>query len=188
MKQLTQKLMDGRMKILEVPIPLVSKGVLLVQSAFSVISVGTEGSKVRAARKNLVSKAKERPQQAKQVVDLLKQAGPVQTYRTVMKKLDSYSPLGYSSAGIVVGLGEGVSGFSIGDKVACAGSRANHSEVVAVAQNLCVKLHVDADLKAAAYNALGAIALQGIRQADLSLLLFDIDPDFSLGVDLLEST
>jgi predicted dehydrogenase/threonine dehydrogenase-like Zn-dependent dehydrogenase len=169
MKQLTQKLKDGKIRIIDVPAPIVSPGMLLVHNAFSVISSGTEGSKVNAARKNLLGKAKERPQQARQVVELVKQAGPVQTYRTVMKKLDSYSPLGYSSAGTVIGCGDGVSGFSIGDKVACAGVGAAHSEIISVPQNLCVKLSPDADLKRAAYNSLGAIALQGIRQADLRL-------------------
>jgi predicted dehydrogenase/threonine dehydrogenase-like Zn-dependent dehydrogenase len=169
MKQLTQKLKDGKIQIIEVPAPVVSPGMLLVRNAFSVISSGTEGSKVNAARKSLIGKAKERPQQARQVVDMVKQAGPIQTYRTVMKKLDSYSPLGYSAAGIVIGCGEGVSHFSIGDKVACAGVGAAHSEVIAVPQNLCVKLPLDSDLKRAAYNSLGAIALQGIRQADLRL-------------------
>ncbi len=167
MKQLAQKLMDGRMEIIDVPTPVASNGTILVRNAFSVISAGTEGSKVSAARKGLIGKAKDRPQQARQMVDLLRQAGPVQAYRTAMKKLDSYSPLGYSSAGLVIGLGGGVSGFSIGDKVACAGAGASHSEIVVVPQNLCVALHPDADLQLAAYNTLGAVALQGIRQADL---------------------
>jgi predicted dehydrogenase len=169
MRQLTQKLKDGRLGVIEVPTPVLSKGMLLVQNAYSVISAGTEGSTVRAARKGLIGKAKERPQQAKQMLDLLMQAGPVQAYRTFEKKLNSYSPLGYSSAGVVIDLGEGVSDFSIGDKVACAGSGANHSEIVAVSQNLCVELQANADLKKAAYNTLGAIALQGVRQADLRL-------------------
>lgn len=169
MKQLAQKLKDGVMEVLEVPVPVISRGMLLVRNTYSVISAGTEGSTVKAARKSMIGKAKERPEQARQVIDLLKQAGPVQAYRTLMKKLDSYSPLGYSSAGYVIGIGEGVSGFAIGDKVACGGSMANHAEVVAAPKNLCVKLHPDADLKGAAYNTLGAIALQGIRQVDLRL-------------------
>lgn len=169
MKQLTQKLKDGRMDVIDVPMPVVSKGWVLVRNAYSVISAGTEGSTVRAARKNLIGKARERPHQARQMMELLAQAGPVQAYRTLLKKLDSYSALGYSSAGMVIAVGEGVSGFAVGDKVACAGATANHSEIVAVPKNLCVKLHADADLSRAAYNTLGAIALQGIRQADLRL-------------------
>ena len=169
MKQLAQKLKDGKMEVIEAPVPVAAKGMLLVRNAYSVISAGTEGSTVSAARKSLIGKAKERPQQAKQMIDLFMQAGPVQAYRAAMKKLDSYSPLGYSSAGYVIGIGEGVTGFSLGDKVACAGSSANHSEIISVPQNLCVKLSSEADLKKAAYNTLGSIALQGIRQADLRL-------------------
>jgi threonine dehydrogenase-like Zn-dependent dehydrogenase len=168
-KQLAQKLKDGKPQVLDVPTPVVGQGTVLVRNAYSVISAGTEGSTVRAARKTLIGKAQERPQQARQMLDLLKQSGPVQAYRTLSKKLDSYSPLGYSSAGVVVAIGQRVSGVSVGDKVACAGTTASHSELIAVPENLCVTLSPDADLKQAAYNTLGAIAMQGIRQADLRL-------------------
>ncbi|MCF8396442.1 MAG: bi-domain-containing oxidoreductase [Melioribacteraceae bacterium] len=158
------------MLIQEVPTPQISKGMVLVKNHYSVISSGTEGSTVSAARKSLIGKAKERPQQAKQVLDVLKSQGPVQTYRTVMKKLDAYSPLGYSCAGEVIEVGDGVNEFKPGDKVACAGvGYANHAEIVSVPINLCVKLPENADLKTASYNTLGAISLQGVRQADLRL-------------------
>ena len=169
MKQLTHKLEDGRLGVIDVPVPLAPSHTLLVRNSYSVISAGTEGSTVRAARKNLVGKMRERPQQAKQMLDHLAQVGPIQAYRTLRKKLGSYSSLGYSSAGTVVGAGARVSGFAIGDKVACAGASANHAEIVAVPENLCVKLPPDADLSRAAYNTLGAVALQGVRQADLRL-------------------
>jgi len=85
-----------------------------------------------------------------------------------MKKLDAYSPLGYSSAGEVIEVGEEVTEFNVGDLVACAGGGyANHAEIVSVPVNLCVKLNEQADLKYAAYNTLGAISMQGVRQADL---------------------
>lgn len=170
MQQLTQKLSNGEMSIQEMPTPILNKGFILVKNHYSLISAGTEGSTASTARKSLIGKAKERPQQVKQVIDTLIQQGPLQTYRAVTKKLEAYSPLGYSSAGEVIAVGEGVSGFVIGDKVACAGvGYANHAEIVAVPVNLCVKLPEQADLKAAAYNTLGAIALQSIRQADLRL-------------------
>ncbi len=167
MKQLVQKLKDGDMDVAEVAVPVIGLGTVLVRNHFSLISAGTEGSTVSTARKSLIGKAKERPQQVKQVLDTLKQQGPVQTYRAVMKKLDSYSPLGYSSAGEVIAVAPDVKGFVVGDLVACAGAGyANHAEVSSVPENLCVKLPPDADLSKAAYNTLGAIALQGIRQAD----------------------
>ena len=142
----------------------------MVRNHYSLISAGTEGSTAKTARKSLIGKAKERPQQVKQVLDTLKKQGPVQTYRAVMKKLDAYSPLGYSSAGEVIEVGACIHDISVGDKVACAGvGYANHAEIICVPRNLCVKLQEDVDLKKACYNTLGAIALQGIRQADLRL-------------------
>lgn len=170
MQQLTQKLGSGDMITQDVPYPQIGKGMVIVKNHYSIISAGTEGSTVVAARKSLIGKAKERPQQVKQVIDTLKKQGPVQTYRAVMKKLDAYSPLGYSCAGEVIEVGEGVTEFEVGDKVACAGAGyANHAEIVSVPINLCVKLEADANLKDAAYNTLGAISMQGVRQADLRL-------------------
>ena len=121
--------------------PSLQKGCLLVRTHYSLISAGTEGSTVKTARKGYIGKAKERPQQVKQVVDVLLSQGPVQTYRAVMKKLDSYSPLGYSCAGEVIGVPSDTSGYAIGDRVACGGvGVASHAEVISVPVNLCVKL------------------------------------------------
>ena len=170
MLQLTQKLSDGEMLVQEVPAPVLGKGMVLVKNHYSLISAGTEGSTANTARKGLIGKAKERPQQVKQVLDVLIEQGPVQTYRAVTKKLEAYSPMGYSSAGEVIAVGDGVSQFSIGDYVACAGvGYASHAEIVAIPVNLCVRLSSQANLKYAAYNTLGAIAMQSIRQADLRL-------------------
>ena len=170
MKQLAQKLADGRPVVVDVPAPLLGDGMILVQNYYSVVSAGTEGATVRSARKNLIAKALDRPKDVKATLELMKRQGPVQAYRAVMKKLDAYSPLGYSSAGKVIDVAPGVSGFAVGDYVACAGvGYASHAEIVAVPVNLCVKLRPDADMRAAAYNSLGAIALQGVRQADLKL-------------------
>ena len=170
MKQITQKLKSGKMRVIEVPFPSLQDSCILVRNHYSLISAGTEGSTVKTARKGYIGKARERPQQVKQVIDVLRSQGPIQTYRAVMKKLDSHSPLGYSCAGQVIDMASNVSDFSIGDLIACSGvGVANHAEVVCVPVNLCVKLEQSTDLKQAAYNTLGAIALQGIRQADLRL-------------------
>ena len=169
MHQLTQKLKNGKMQILETPTPPLQKGQVLIKTHYSLISAGTEGSTVKAARKGYIGKAKERPQQVKQVLDTLATQGPVQTYRAVMKKLDAYSPLGYSCAGEVIDVAPDVSGFHIGDIVGCGGQNACHAEIIGVPANLCTKLDPETDLKQAAYNTLGAIAMQGVRQADLRL-------------------
>lgn len=170
MQQLTQKLNNGEMLVQEVPSPQLGKGMILIKNHYSLISAGTESSTVKAARKSLIGKAQERPQQVKLVIDTLIQQGPIQTYRAVTKKLEAYSPLGYSSAGEVIAVGEDVTGFTKGDLVACAGvGYAVHSEIVSVPKNLVVKLSHGTNMKNAAYNTLGAIAMQGIRQADLRL-------------------
>ena len=169
MKQLTQKLKYGAVKNIDLPIAAVQTGNVIVLNHFSILSAGTEGSTVKAARKSYIGKAKERPQQVKQVIESLKDKGPVQTYRAVMKKLDAYSPLGYSACGTVIGTGCKVHGLKEGDLVACGGLTACHAEVVSVPENLCVKLKPGTDLKQTAYNTIGAIALQGVRQADLRI-------------------
>lgn len=169
MEQLTQKLKNGTMQVLEVPPPALLPGTLLIRNHYSLVSAGTEGSTVKTARMGFIGKAKARPQQLKQVLQILKSQGPVQTYRAVMKRLDVYSPLGYSCAGEVIDLAPDAAGFHAGDLVACGGLTACHAELVSVPLNLCMKLKPGVDLKQAAYNTLGAIALQGIRQADLRL-------------------
>ena len=170
MLQLTQKLRDGSMMVQEVPAPQLAPGMVLVRNHYSLISAGTEGSTAKAARKSLLGKMKDRPDQVRQVLNVVRRNGMLAAYRAVTKKLEAYSPCGYSSAGVVEAVGEGVTGFAAGDKVACAGAGfASHAEIVAVPVNLCVKLLPDADLSMAAYNTMGAIAMQGVRQADVRL-------------------
>lgn len=169
MQQLIQKLANGVLSAKPVPGPGLKRKTVRVRTHYSLISAGTESSTVKAARKGLLGKARERPQQVKQVLDVLRAQGPVQTYRAVMKKLDAYSPLGYSCSGQVIEVGKGVTEFRVGDFVGCGGLSACHAEIVSVPVNLCVKLPEGTDLKQAAYNTLGAIALQGVRQADLRL-------------------
>jgi threonine dehydrogenase-like Zn-dependent dehydrogenase len=169
MLQLTQKLKNGSMKVLEVPSPSLLQGTVLVRVRYSLISAGTESSTVKAARASLLDKVRSRPQQAKQVMDTLVSQGPVQTWRAVMKKLDAYSPLGYSCVGEVIDVSHDAGDFRVGDLVACGGLNASHAEVVCVPKNLCVKLQPSGDLRQAAYNTVGAIAMQGVRQADLRL-------------------
>jgi threonine dehydrogenase-like Zn-dependent dehydrogenase len=168
MEQLTQKLKNGSVQVIEVPVPAQLPGTVLVRVGYSLISAGTESSTVKAARAGLLEKARSRPQQVKQVMDTLVSQGPVQTWRAVMKKLDAYSPLGYSCVGEVINVAD-AGDFRVGDLVACGGLTASHAEVVCVPKNLCVKLRLDTDLLQAAYNTVGAIAMQGVRQADLRL-------------------
>src|SRR5246127_4564041 len=169
MEQLTQNLKSGEMKILEVPYPMLGKGCVLVRNHYSIISAGTEGKTVKDARLGYVGKAMARKDEVKKVINTAKTIGLMDTYKLMMNKLDAPSALGYSCAGEVIAVADDVSEFKIGDKVACAGAGAVHAEIVAVAKNLCIKLEDGVPLNEAAFTTLGAIALQGIRQADLRL-------------------
>ena len=170
MRQLTQNFKNGELKIEDVPIPAVKSGGVLVRNCFSLISAGTDRMMIELAQKSIVGKAKERPDLVKQVINKVRSEGLVNTFRKVMGQLDSPSPLGYSCAGVVVDVGASVDEFKLGDRVACAGAGyANHAEVVFVPKNLCVKIPDGVDFESAAFVTLGAIALQGVRRANLTL-------------------
>lgn len=169
MEQLTQKLKDGNMQLMEVPFPALLPGHVLVRNHFSIISPGTEGKTVKDARLSYIGKAKARQDEVKKVITSAKTFGLIKTYNMVMNKLEAYSPLGYSCAGEVIAIADDVKGFQIGDKVACGGNTAGHSEVVGIPSNLCVKVGESVSLKDAAFTTMGAIALQGVRQSELVL-------------------
>ncbi len=169
MKQLTQQLKDGTMELLEVPFPALKEGHILVRNFYSVISAGTEGKTVKDARLGYLGKAKARKDEVKKVIAMAQTQGLAQTYNTVMSKLEAPSALGYSCAGQVLEIGTGVEGVSVGDFVACGGAGAVHSEIVCVPKNLCVKLTEPAKVREGAFATIAAIAMQGIRQADLRL-------------------
>ena len=169
MEQLTQSLKDGKMELLEVPFPALSPGCVLVRTHYSAISTGTEGKTVKDARLGYIGKARARKQEVKKVVESAKTHGVMKTYRMVMNKLEAPSSLGYSCCGEVIAVADDVVGIQVGDLVACAGSSAAHAEVVAVPINLCVKVNQLEVMPHAAYVAIGAIALQGVRQAELSI-------------------
>ena len=169
MQQLTQQLKSGKMEILDVPFPSLGKGEVLVRNHYSVISAGTEGYMVSEARKGYIAKARSRQKEVKQVIESIKTNGIRSTYSTVMNKLEAPSPLGYSCAGEVIAIGKNVTLFSVGDFVACGGKNASHADVVAIPQNLCVKVPENVDIKQATFTTIASIAIQGIRQAKLEV-------------------
>ena len=169
MQQLTQQLKSGKMEILEVPFPALNKGSIMVRNHYSVISAGTEGKTVTDARKGYLAKAKSRKRELKMVIDMVKSNGFSSTYDFVMNKLEAPSPLGYSSAGEVIAVGEGVHHFKVGDLVACGGNSASHADIITVPVNLAVKVPEEVNLKEAAFSTIASIAIQGIRQADLRM-------------------
>jgi predicted dehydrogenase len=169
-KQILQNARTGALELVEVPAPAVGPGLVLVRNVHSVMSPGTEKMAMDFARKSMLGKARSRPDLVKQVTRKLRQEGPLPTYRTVMNRLDAPQPLGYASAGIVEAVGEGVTAFAPGERVACAGAGyANHAELVVVPENLTAHVPEGLGLDSAAFATLGAIAMQGLRVGDPSL-------------------
>ena len=123
---------------------------------------------VDLARASLLEKARSRPDDVKKVLAEVKQQGFWATYNRVRNKLDTQKPMGYSCAGEVIAVSEDVDDLRPGDRVACGGQGANHSEIVSVLRNLCVKIPENVTYEDACYTTLGAIAMQGVRQAELT--------------------
>lgn len=167
MRQVVQNFRSGELRVKDVPAPGVRSGQLLVANVRSLISAGTEKSTVNVAKKGLVGKALERPEMARKVIDKALKDGLAETAQMVFQRLDTPVALGYSCAGYVVGVGSGIEGFRVGDRVACAGQNyASHAEYVSVPVNLCSRIPDGVEFDAAAYVTLGAIALQGVRQVE----------------------
>lgn len=167
MKQLIQDFKTGDIKLVDVPAPAAAPGLVLVRTSFSLVSAGTERATVSLAQASLVGKARSRPDLVRQVLDTIKREGVAATVKKVQSRLDQWKQLGYSTAGTVIEVGEGVTGIAVGDRVACAGQDyASHAEIVAVPQNLCAKLPEGVEDSRAAFTTLGAIAMQGVRRAD----------------------
>jgi polar amino acid transport system substrate-binding protein len=170
MKQLIQNFKTGELFVDDLPVPTLSEGFVLVENRFSLISAGTERTTVTTAQASLIGKAKMRPDLVRQVFQNYKKEGFKATFEKVRTKLDSLKALGYSSAGIVMASMDSSKKYQPGDWVACAGSGyASHAEVVCVPENLTAKIPNGVDFEDASYSTMGAIALQGVRQADPKL-------------------
>src|SRR5262245_14016831 len=163
MKTVVQLYKTGELKLVETPPPQVKDGHLLVKTAFSLISAGTEKNKVDTAEMSLLGKARSRPDLVAQVIDKAKKEGVWKTWQIVSERLNTPSTLGYSSAGVVLETMGDVGGIRPGDRVACAG---NHAEIVCVPKNLAVPVPEQIPSDHAAFVTVGAIAMQGVRQAN----------------------
>lgn len=169
MKQILQSFKTGEMWLAEVPAPLCKSKGAVVATAASFVSAGTERMLAEFAKKGLVGKALQMPDQVKKVIRKMKTEGVFATLEKVQAKLDQPIPLGYSSAGVVVEAGRD-SGLNIGDRVACGGAGfANHAEFNYVPRNLLVKIPDSVSFEDASCATVGSIALQGVRQCEVNL-------------------
>jgi predicted dehydrogenase/threonine dehydrogenase-like Zn-dependent dehydrogenase len=166
MKQVLQNLKTGVTQLADVPTPLHRPGHLLIATRRSLISAGTERMLVEFGQANLLAKARAQPERVRQVLDKMRTDGLLPTLEAVFSRLDQPLPLGYCNAGVVLEVGEGVSGFSKDDRVISNGP---HAEVVCVPENLCACIPEGVSDDEAAFTVLAAVGLQGIRLADPTL-------------------
>lgn len=167
MKQVLLDLNNGKISVEEVPVPSLTKGVV-VQNCYSLISAGTEASLLSLADKSKLGKARERPDLAKKVINKAKTDGVISAYEQAMSRLSKPEALGYSCAGVVTD--SNVAEFKVGDRVACAGvGYASHAEYVSVPKNLTVKMPDNVSFEDASFTTVGAIAMQGIRNAEVTV-------------------
>ncbi|MFF3944530.1 bi-domain-containing oxidoreductase [Streptomyces sp. NPDC001902] len=170
MKQVVQNYKSGELAVLDVPEPGCKPGGVLVRTAYSLISTGTELMKVSEAGMSMLGKARSRPDQVAKVMQSVATNGVPATYRKVMGKLDSYTPLGYSLCGVVEQVGSGIDDVKVGDLVACAGNEhALHAELNWVPRNLYTPVPDGLAPRHAAFGTVGSIAMQGVRQGEPQL-------------------
>jgi predicted dehydrogenase/D-arabinose 1-dehydrogenase-like Zn-dependent alcohol dehydrogenase len=165
-KQLLQHLDSGRTDLLDVPLPAVGPGEVLVRTVTSVISAGTERMLVEFGRAGWIEKARTRPDKVRQVIDKARTDGLGPTLAAVQHKLAAPIPLGYCNAGVVAAVGSGVTSVSDGDRVVSNGP---HAEYVCVPERLVARIPDTVSFDDAAFAPVAAIALQGIRLSEATI-------------------
>ncbi len=166
MKQLLTDFAKGQTYLADVPVPKPAPGEVLIKTACSLISTGTERMVVEFGRSSLLNKVRSQPAKVKQVLQKIKTDGLLATYDAVQSKLSAPLGLGYCNAGVVVAVGRDVVGFNVGDRVASNGP---HAEYVVVAKNLCAKIPESVTNENAVATVAAAIGLQGVRLAEPTL-------------------
>lgn len=187
--QLLCHLSSGEVHLAPFPVPEVRPGQVLVRVHHSVVSAGTERMLVGFARQGWLARARSQPERVRQVLRRVQAQGFFAAYDAVKGRLDTPLPLGYAASGVVIAVGEGVEGFSPGDRVACNGS---HSDIAQVPWRLCAHVPDDLPLKQACFTSLAAIALHGVRLASVELgervLVIGAGLIGSLAIDLLRAS
>jgi predicted dehydrogenase/threonine dehydrogenase-like Zn-dependent dehydrogenase len=164
--QVIQYQKTGEISVDDLPAPKLRPGHLLVRNAYSLISPGTERSSVETAQASMIQKARLRPDLVQQVMDNVKRDGLLATYQKVRDRLDNFKELGYSSAGVVIE--SGAEDIKIGDRVSCGGvDYASHAEIISLPRHLVAKVPDEVGFDEASFTTVAAIAMQGVRQADV---------------------
>src|SRR5262245_18379152 len=169
MRQIVQSYRSGEVAVRAVPTPRCPANGILVRNHASLISIGTERGIIELGRKSLIGKARARPDLARRALEKARREGFWKVFQESLARLDTPTPLGYSSAGLVLEVGHEAHAFAPGDRVACVGAGfGSHAEIVAVPVNMACKIPAELSYEEAAFGMVGAIAMHGIREAKLT--------------------
>lgn len=160
MKQVLQDMGKGSSTVVESPTPKSKFGHLLIDTKTTLISAGTERMLVDFGKASLIQKARKQPEKVKMVLEKVQTDGLATTVDAVRSKLAEPLPLGYCNVGTVNTVGQGVEGFTDGDRVV---SNGGHADVVRIAKNLCAKIPANVTDDEATFTVVASIGLQGIR-------------------------
>ena len=166
MKQILQNLKNGKTLIEESPSPALTKGSIIIETKFSLVSAGTEKMLVGFGKASLFNKVKQQPEKVKMVLEKIQSDGLVPTLEAVSSKLNQPIPLGYSNIGVVKNICPSIQNISLGDRIV---SNGGHADVVRVGKNLCAKVPDNVDDESAAFTVVSSIGLQGVRLANPSI-------------------
>lgn len=169
MKQVLRRVIDskGKIQVEELPTPLVGDNQVLISTHFTLISSGTE---LGTINKDPIAMAKltiQDPWMRNEVKALLFGGNMNETVDIIKNELYLLRMFGYSGAGVVLDKGKNISGVNAGERVAFAAQ--GHAEQVSAYANHVVPVPENVDLRHAAFVTVGAIALQGVRRADVRL-------------------
>jgi predicted dehydrogenase/threonine dehydrogenase-like Zn-dependent dehydrogenase len=163
-------LQRGSVVVADVPAPTVEPGTVTVRVEFSSISTGTELSGIKTGSTPLWQRALKQPDKALKVARSVATRGLGETRQMVEARLGGPQATGYSAAGVIEKVGDGIDDLQNGDRVGCAGAGlANHAEIVRIPRNLVARIPDGVSSADASTVTLGAIALQGVRRAQPTL-------------------
>ena len=153
-----------------VPEQICRPGEILVDVAFSTFSSGTEFSEIQKSSESLLKRARRSPEKIGKAIQMVKAVGVKNTINFVQDTQLSLQATGYSVSGVVKAVGDGITDIAVGDMVACSGAQyAHHATQIKVTRQLCAKLPKSLPLDLASTVTLGAIAMQGVRQANVTI-------------------
>jgi predicted dehydrogenase len=166
-KQVIRRVIDrkGRVRVIELPEPDLGPQQVLVRNGYSLISTGTELTTLSKTPLELVRQTVSDPWMRHVVKQTVLATGLGQTSGRIWKEMVVPREIGYSGAGWLLAVGEGVSGLRVGQAVAYAGG--GHAEILATSLNHVVAVPETVPVRHAAFVTLGGIATHAVRRAEV---------------------